>query len=128
MDERDRKYNIYKVCKYIFDYFNYMKGGTSNMIIGKAFMNGKELRQKLTSAKKENQINGIVYGMLNDLKISEREKFLDKYIRLMMSYGLGISFGKDEMLNIDDFLQFGYSFISGLLSEDKNENSKEDNL
>ena len=99
-----------------------------NKIIGKAFMNGKELRQKLTSAKKENQINGIVYGMLNDLKISEREKFLDKYIRLMMSYGLGISFGKDEMLNIDDFLQFGYSFISGLLSEDKNENSKEDNL
>jgi len=112
-----------------------MEGGIANNMeeknkinIGKAFNNGKDLRRKLIDAKKVNQINSIVYGMLNDLKIADKEKFLDKYIRLMMSYNMRISFGKDEMSNTDDFLQFGYSFVSGLLSEDKNENSKEDNL
>ena len=117
-------YNLYSICKYIFNYLNYMKGGQDNMeekekIIKKAYFNGKELREKLKAENKENQINSIAYGMLNDLKIAEKERFLDKYLRLMIAHKLEIKFGKDEMLNTDDFLQFGYSFISGLLEEKK---------
>jgi hypothetical protein len=32
-----------------------------------------------------------------------------------MSYDMKLSFGKDEMEDIDNFLQFGYSFVNGLL-------------
>jgi CRISPR-associated protein Cst1 len=68
---------------------------------------------------KENQINGLIYGFLNDLKIADREKFLDKYIRIIMSHNQPNFFGKDEMLDDDYFLQFGYSFINGLMSKSK---------
>ena len=56
------------------------------LIVKKAFVNGKALREKLKEKDKENQINGLVYQFLNDLKIADKEKFLDKYMRIMVSY------------------------------------------
>jgi len=125
-----KKFSISFISKFILDYINYFMGGsmeTKEKIINKAFRNGKELREVLKGVKKENQISGLVYSLLNDLKISDREKFLDKYIRLMMSNKLDMKFAKEEMGNIDSFLQFGYSFINGLLYEEyKSENNKEE--
>ena len=85
--------------------------------IKKGFANGKALREKLVKEQKENQINGIAYSILNSLKIQDKERFLDTYIRLMMTHNISIYFSKDEMLEINKFLNFGYSFINGLLNE-----------
>jgi CRISPR-associated protein Cst1 len=95
----------------------------SQTIVKKGFKSGISLRNELLKKDKENQINGLVYGFLNDLKIADREKFLDKYIRVIMSNNQPNFFGKDEMLDDDYFLQFGYSFINGLMSKER---AKED--
>ena len=91
----------------------------SETIVKKGFRSGVELRNNLLQKNKENQINGLVYGFLNDLKIADREKFLDRYIRVMVSNNQPNFFGMDEMLDNDYFLQFGYSFINGLMSKER---------
>jgi len=111
------------VIKYVLDYIN--KCVRRDMmdinkgIVKKAFRNGIELKQKLLAKNKENQVDGIIYQLLNDLKIADREKFIDKYMRLVMSHGLPSMFGEAEMLDKDAFLQFGYSFINGIMSQPK---------
>jgi len=111
------------IINYVLDYVNKCvrrdKMDENNKIVKKAFRNGIELKQKLLNKKKENQIDGIIYQLLNDLKIADREKFIDKYMRLVMSHGLPSMFGESEMLDKDAFLQFGYSFINGIMSQPK---------
>lgn len=111
------------IISYILDYANKCvrrdKMDENKGIVKKAFRNGIELKQKLLNKKKENQIDGIIYQLLNDLKIADREKFIDKYMRLVMSHGLPSMFGEAEMLDKDAFLQFGYSFINGIMSQPK---------
>jgi CRISPR-associated protein Cst1 len=123
-------FSLYLVRAYIFKYINYFKEG-GNMktemenISKKAYWNGEALRIKI-GKENEKKINGIAYRLLNALKIADREKFLDIYIRLMMSYDMELSFGSNkEMTDNDGFLQFGYSFLNGLLSKDMK--GKEDN-
>ena len=60
--------------------------------------------------------------MLNDLKIYDRNSFMDKYLRLSMAYDSEIKLGSNnELSDIDNFISFGYAFINGMLS---NVNSK----
>jgi len=128
-DRYSAKYNLNKIMKFVFGYIQKMRGetmGKSEKIISKGFKSGISLRKELLKKDKENQINGLVYGFLNDLKIADREKFLDKYIRVIMSHSLPNLFGKEEMLDKDCFLQFGYSFVNGLMSKGIKES--EDNL
>ncbi|MBF0343465.1 MAG: type I-B CRISPR-associated protein Cas8b1/Cst1 [Nitrospirae bacterium] len=123
------KYDLRKVTNYVITYIKTIRGqemDKSQAIVNKAFYNGVDLRNKLYEEDKENQINGIAYGFLNDLKIADREKFLDRYMRTMMSNDLSLKFRQDEMLNDDYFMQFGYSFLNGLLSS-KYKSNKEDN-
>ena len=120
-------YSIYSVSKFIFDYINSIGSAGVTMdkdkVIKKAYANGKSLADRLRQNGRDNQIDSIVYGLLNDLKISDRENFLDKYIRLMMSHQMELKFGSNnEMADTDSFLQFGYSFINGLLTGRGNEN------
>jgi CRISPR-associated protein Cst1 len=125
------KYNLSKIINYIFIYIRKHAGGKmekNETIIKKGFRNGIELRGRLKQSDNLNQINGIIYGFLNDLKIADREKFMDKYIRIMMSNKMPIFFGKDEMMNTDYFLQFGYSFINGLLRQEKKENNNKESM
>ncbi len=117
-------YNLNKITKFVFRYIHQVRRGKmeterSKNVVKKGFRSGIELRNRLLSVKKENQINGLVYGFLNDLKITDREKFLDKYIRIMMSHQMPVFFSQDEMLDTDYFLQFGYSFVNGLLFKEK---------
>ena len=111
------------ILEYVMDYINKcVRRDTMDInkgIVKKAFRNGIELKQKLLAKNKENQIDGIIYQLLNDLKIADREKFIDKYMRLVMSHGLPSMFGEAEMLDKDAFLQFGYSFINGIMSQPK---------
>lgn len=83
-------------------------------IVNKGYYNGVELANKIES---ENKIKGIAYQLLNDLKISDRYAFIDKYTRLSMAYGSSIKLGSnEELVDIDSFMHFGYAFINGLLS------------
>lgn len=116
------KYNLKKVSDFIIKYIQCIRGGSmekSQWIVKKGFKNGRDLCEKLYELKKENQINGLVYSFLNDLKIADRYKFFDKYTRVMMANNLPLAFGQDEMLDVDYFLQFGYAFINGLMSKSK---------
>ena len=127
-DKYSPKYNLIRVVKYVFGYIQKVRGESmerSEKIIGKGFRSGITLRDELLKKGKENQINGLVYNFLNDLKIADREKFLDKYIRIIMAHNLPNSFGKEEMLDEDCFLQFGYSFVNGLMMhKEVNSNSE----
>ncbi|MBF0121196.1 MAG: type I-B CRISPR-associated protein Cas8b1/Cst1 [Desulfobacterales bacterium] len=124
----ETKYNLQKIVFFIFEYIQKMKGKKmdNKTASKKGFKSGIDLRNKLFSAKKENQIDGLIYGFLNDLKLGDREKFLDKYIRTIMSHRLPSLFAQSEMLDTDSFFQFGYSFVNGLLyiDRDKEENDK----
>jgi len=123
------KYNLNRVTSFVINYIQQIGGESmdekSQRIVKKGFGSGIHLRDKLLEKEKANQINGLVYGFLNDLKIADREKFLDKYIRVMISNDQPILFGKDEMLDNDYFLQFGYSFINGLEFQDDKEKKEE---
>ncbi len=129
-DRYSAKYNLNKVARFVIKYIQWTRGENmekSQTIVKKGFKSGISLRDELMKKKKENQINGLVYGFLNDLKIADRDKFLDKYIRIIMSHNLPNLFGKDEMLDDDCFLQFGYSFVNGLMSKSTTE-EEEDNI
>lgn len=108
---------IYKVTIYILKYINKLKGGDQmalQQIVNKAFHNGLELRQKIGQ---ENKIKGIAYQLLNDLKINDRNAFTDQYLRLCMSYGSEVKLGSNnELVDMDNFMSFGYAFVNGLLS------------
>jgi CRISPR-associated protein Cst1 len=106
--------------KYILKYINQIKGEKKmsqeqqNQIVSKAFYNGKFLGEKIGQ---DNKLKGISYQLLNDLKISDRNSFLDKYLRLSMAYGTEVKLGShNELIDMDNFMSFGYAFVNGLLS------------
>lgn len=122
-------YNIRNVMIYILKYIKYIKGGFSmddfSEIVNKGYYNGKDLAQRIET---ENKIKGIAYQLLNDLKIGDRYAFIDKYTRLSMAYGIPIKLGSNkELVDIDNFMQFGYAFINGLLSNFGQNNQQENN-
>ncbi|MEM5947976.1 type I-B CRISPR-associated protein Cas8b1/Cst1 [Spirochaetia bacterium 38H-sp] len=121
------RYSIYTVMKYILKYILKLKGGNMEeqaKIVGKAFGNGREVAQKI---QQENKIKGIAYQLLNDLKIADRNSFMDKYLRLSMSYGLEIKLGGNkELTDLDNFMSFGYAFVNGLLAKSSNLNKEEE--
>lgn len=128
---KDKKINLYFISEYILNYINQFycedKMEKNEKIITKGFHSGKDLRTKMFAVKKDNQIDGIVYAFLNSLKTCDRELFLDKYIRITMTYQMESKFGKEEMLDNDSFLQFGYSFINGLLNKYEENNTTANN-
>ncbi|MGB4268037.1 MAG: type I-B CRISPR-associated protein Cas8b1/Cst1 [Spirochaetota bacterium] len=122
------RFSIDKVLKYILNYLAHIKGGdsmekeTKAKIVDKGFWNGITLAKKIDQ---ENKIKGIAYQLLNDLKIGNREAFIDKYLRLSMSYNSPITLGSNnELTDIDNFMSFGYAFVNGLLSNIYKENEE----
>jgi len=120
------QYSISKVSNYILKYINKIKGGDAmaqEQIVNKAFYNGKFLGEKIGQ---ENKIKGFAYQLLNDLKIGDRNSFMDKYLRLRMAYGIEVKLGSNnELTDIDNFMSFGYAFVNGLLSNLKSQNTEE---
>lgn len=115
-------FNVYKLVFYILQYISQGDKAMDLLKISKkGFANGRELREKFNNEGKGNRIMDLAYQFLNDLKVADRDKFLDKYLRVSMSNGLESKFGQDELNNRDAFLQFGYSFIAGLINNHKKE-------
>lgn len=125
----DGGFAVSNVVGFILKYINHLKGDKNvdlEKIGKKGFGNGKELREKF-GKERENQINGLVYQLLNDLKVADKERFLDKYLRISMSNGMESRFGSDEMNDKDAFLQFGYSFVNGLMNTYTKEKKENEN-
>jgi CRISPR-associated protein Cst1 len=94
------RFSIYKITNYILKYINQINGGNKmayEQIVTKAFHHGKILGEKIGQ---ENKIKGVSYQLLNDLKISDRNSFMDKYLRLCMSYGTEVKLGSNNELTI----------------------------
>ena len=123
------KYSLYKVTNYILKYIFKINGGKMQeheVIVNKAYHNGVQLGEKIGQ---ENKIKGIVYQLLNDLKIGDMNSFIDKYLRLSMSYNNEIKLGSNnELTDIDNFMSFGYAFVNGLLSKIQPEKEEVDNV
>ncbi|MDD5524985.1 MAG: type I-B CRISPR-associated protein Cas8b1/Cst1 [Smithella sp.] len=110
-------FNLEKVCNVIIEYISLLKGGRMDISKStkKGFASGKGLYEVLKGNKRENQIDGLAFQFLNDLKVQDWQKFFDRYSRLAMANNLHIAFGLDEMNDMDVFQQFGYSFVLGLV-------------
>ncbi|OSS41513.1 hypothetical protein DESAMIL20_1066 [Desulfurella amilsii] len=123
--------DINKVVNYILKYITYMLKGGVNVDLEKisktGYVNGKKLRNKLSKEGRENQINGFVYQFLNDLRVGDKDRFLDKYLRISISNELELYFGLEEMNNKEAFLHFGYSFLNGLLYQQNNSTKENEN-
>ncbi|HRU66614.1 MAG TPA: type I-B CRISPR-associated protein Cas8b1/Cst1 [Spirochaetota bacterium] len=120
------RFSIYKITNYILKYINQINGGNKmayEQIVTKAFHHGKILGEKIGQ---ENKIKGVSYQLLNDLKISDRNSFMDKYLRLCMSYGTEVKLGSNnELTDMDNFMSFGYAFVNGVLANIKAKNIEE---
>lgn len=121
------RFSISKICNYIIKYIIVIKGGNKmeqEHIVKKAFSHGKALAQKVNQ---ENKIKGISYQLLNDLKIGDKNAFMDKYLRLCIGYGTEVKLGSNnELTDLDNFMSFGYSFVNGLLANLNKDSEKED--
>src|SRR5690606_23553802 len=80
------------------------------------FYKGKELVEIYESKKRENQLPGLSYRLLNACKSGNRQLFFDTLLRIYMSHEKEVPI---EFLNVFheedyDFSEVGYAFISGL--------------
>jgi len=120
-------FDLKRLSEYVLIFINFMRGKDMEeleKIISKAYFNGRDLSNKIGQ---ENKIKSIAYQLLNDLRVGDREAFLDKYLRLVISYSSESKIGSNnELSDMDKFMSFGYSFINGLLSylNNKEESNK----
>lgn len=101
-------------------------------------MNDKKLREARDSGCKirefykdknsENKINGVVYKLLNAIKVGNKKDFMDTLLRIFMSAEKSVPPVFIEIMAQKDldFESIGYAFIVGLIPE-KYESSKENN-
>jgi CRISPR-associated protein Cst1 len=127
-------FSLGQVVKICFAFWNSQQKGEKNMserpsekIYSNGFSAGVELKKELQTAKRTNQIPGLAHSFLNSLKIEDRNQFLDEYFRLVMRYNIPMRVFKQEMTQMDDFLQFGYAFLAGLISDERNKDEGEKN-
>ncbi|MGC8557125.1 MAG: type I-B CRISPR-associated protein Cas8b1/Cst1, partial [Fervidicoccus sp.] len=86
------------------------------------YRKGKELASIMRKKNAENKIDSISYKLLNALRIRDHKQFMDVVLRTYIAYGeiIPSSFVK-ALQNNDDFAALGYSFLSGLHGEAKEE-------
>jgi len=92
------------------------KGNSSGFQLRKR-LQGFDAKDKKTLPDRINQIPGIAHSFLNSLKMEDKERFMDRYMRLSLQYNIPMLLTKEAMTNTDDFLQFGYAFLSGLIKD-----------
>jgi CRISPR-associated protein Cst1 len=98
------------------------RGGNRKMAyyfdIEKAKESGVKLRRAYINKSSENKLGGIVYRLLNALRIKDTAKFMDTLISSHLYIGESISNTFVSALgNIDTFQTIGYAFLLGLQGE-----------
>jgi CRISPR-associated protein Cst1 len=105
---------------------NLSLGGQKKMIarkLDKVFKEGEAIAQYFRDNKKENQLPGLSYRLMNACKSGNKQQFFDSMLRIYMSAQRKVD---DLIINVFherdlDFTEFGYTFVAGLQSEGKQE-------
>ncbi|HBF5456781.1 TPA: type I-B CRISPR-associated protein Cas8b1/Cst1 [Clostridioides difficile] len=94
---------------------------------------GCDIHDYFVNKNSKNKIDGVIYKLLNSVKVGNKSDFMDTIIRIFMSAEKQIP---DFVLDIEiekdlDFESIGHAFISGLISgkyegKDKLSNEKEE--
>jgi len=85
-----------------------------------AYHRGKELADRLRTKKAENKIDGIAYRLVNALRIGDVNTFMNVLIRTYMANEMEVpAMFIKSFVDKNTFYAYGYSFINGLLSKDK---------
>ena len=81
---------------------------------------GYYLKKEYESKNTQDKLRGITYRLLNALKTSNIEMFMDTLLNCYLYVEKPVpSIFLDVLKNDDDFKTIGYAFIAGLLSESK---------
>lgn len=109
---------------------NLSTGGKERMTAWKLeriFEEGQAIAHYFRDNKKENQLSGISYRLLNACKSGNKQQFFDSMMRIYMS-----AQRKVDVLIINvfherdlDFTEFGYTFVAGLQAKEKKEEKDE---
>lgn len=96
------------------------------MDIEKAKESGVKLRRAYINKSSENKLGGIIYRLLNALRIKDTAKFMDTLISSHLYIGESISNTFVSALgNIETFQTIGYAFLLGLQGEAQKNKSNE---
>ncbi|WP_010248767.1 type I-B CRISPR-associated protein Cas8b1/Cst1 [Acetivibrio cellulolyticus] len=126
---KDAKYNESHIRSLIKVNLKYMKGvgymeGTEKDIVKTASGAGYYLREAYKSKNSENKLNGISYRLLNALKTSNKNMFMDTILNCYLYTGKPVPTFITECLKDDNvFKTIGYAFVTGLIDGKKTENT-----
>lgn len=126
---KDAKYNESHIRNLIKINLKYLKGvgymeGTEKDIVKTASGAGYYLREAYKSKNSENKLNGISYRLLNALKTSNKNMFMDTILNCYLYTSKPVPTFITECLKDDNvFKTIGYAFVTGLIDGKKTENS-----
>lgn len=98
-------------------------------LVKRANIAGYKLGEKYKIKEAANKINGICYRLLNALKTSNVDMFMDVILNCYLYAGMQVPKVITDVLGQDeDFNTMGYSFVSGLINgKDEKENAEKKN-
>lgn len=87
---------------------------------------GYRLGERYRDKEAKNKIPGICYRLLNALKTTNTDMFMDVMLNCYLYAGIQVPKVITEALGQDnDFSTIGYAFVSGLINgKDENENAE----
>lgn len=134
--------DIYKTINIRYILFCYKKGGTEKVDENKLKAiryAGRDIHDYYVQSNSENKLDGIAYRLLNAAKVRNKKDFMDTILRLFMSSQKKGKDGKMHSMSVPmvfldvmaekelDFESIAYAFISGLISEKYEPQTKEEN-
>ncbi|MGC9101230.1 MAG: type I-B CRISPR-associated protein Cas8b1/Cst1 [Caldisericum sp.] len=126
INEKEKEPYVLMILNLIITRFLQQIGGSDMSVTEEQlrgmYRKGKELASIMRKKNAENKIDSISYKLLNALRIRDHKQFMDVVLRTYIAYGeiIPSSFVK-ALQNNDDFAALGYSFLSGLHGEAKEE-------
>lgn len=134
--------DIYKIINIRYKIDCYKKGGTEKVDENKLKAiryAGRDIHDYYVQTNSENKLDGIAYRLLNAAKVRNKKDFMDTILRLFMSSEKKGKDGKMHSMSVPmvfldvmaekelDFESIAYAFISGLISEKYEPETKEVN-
>nr|WP_207755112.1 type I-B CRISPR-associated protein Cas8b1/Cst1 [Alkaliphilus hydrothermalis] len=116
---------IMNINKRIMEGMGYMEKANKD-IVGLAKNSGYYLREDYKNKKAKDKLNGIAYRLLNALKTSNKNMFMDTLLNCYLYVQKTVPNIFMEALRDDEkFKTIGYAFVAGLIEGKDNENDKD---
>ncbi|KYO67322.1 type I-B CRISPR-associated protein Cas8b1/Cst1 [Thermovenabulum gondwanense] len=114
-----------------FKYIKIFKRGEQNMDerrLWRMYFFGQELKNLFIERKSQNKISSLAYRLISALRVGDINTFMNLIIRTYMSFEKEVpSLFVSCINNEEDYCALGYSFVNGLLGQDKEDfNNKEE--